>query len=132
MEDRFKLRFWDKIMENMIEFGDWENAMAFLYLLQSGDTIPMQCTGLKDKNGNLIYEGDIVKYTSKPSKKQDPRIKPLVENYKVVWSEKFTGYQLQASNGVNCQSIAVVLEQIEVIGNIYENPELLGVENANI
>ena len=70
--------------------------------------ILMQYTGLKDKNGKEIYEGDIVRKTfwnSIPCKRID------IIKIPDCYYHTFTGMQD---------------EEFEVIGNIYENPELLG------
>lgn len=76
-----------------------------------------QFTGLKDKNGVRIFEGDIVSLV-----KHDGLI------YKVVYVP--CRYELVNSKGVNCFVLDIYKsENIEVIGNIYDNPELLGGEN---
>ena len=72
-----------------------------------------QFTGLTDKNGVRIFEGDIVSLV-----KHDGLI------YKVVYVP--CRYELVNSKGVNCFVLDIYKsENIEVIGNIHDNPELL-------
>ena len=86
------------------------------YQIQSnGQIVLLQYTGLKDKNGVEIYEGDIVKYKTFYYGKEKERI------VEVKWEKEatdlfgepdFIGFLARWEGG-------------EVIGNIYENPELL-------
>ena len=72
-----------------------------------------QCTGLKDKNGNLIWENDVVK---------DKYMK-----YRVIWSEEEGSWMLQTVSGAMYGIGGVNSKKYEVIGNIFDNPELLEV-----
>lgn len=83
-----------------------------------------QYTGLKDKNGKEIYEGDIVQYNHSTA------VYGLPLKYKgaVEW---FDGYTLEGNNAKfhinNRFDIGqdIIWPEIEVIGTIYENPELM-------
>jgi len=84
------------------ETDDWQDK----YIL-------MQYTGLKDKNGKEIYEGDIVKfiYNSTPQQEIIGQVK-WRDDY-LAW--EFGSYLIEPTPK----------KTIEIIGNIYENPELL-------
>jgi hypothetical protein len=83
-----------------------------------------QCTGLKDKNGKLIYEGDIV-------------YSPLDNGTKKVifWDKGLASFMAhnpkdkKFTHGIG-DGYFIELE-FEVIGNIHENPELLEVQDDN-
>ena len=75
-------------------------------------TVLMQYTGLTDKNGREIYEGDICRVDH-----LDPRY--TVENTLISWNERDAGWSV----GIGLPS--EVDWSHEVVGNIYENPELL-------
>jgi hypothetical protein len=85
-----------------------------------------QFTGLKDKNGKEIYEGDLIEYRSHPAKMQI---------CKVVWDEtsaRFMAYRLdEGQDGRDKQWWSFFsASHLKVIGNIYENPELIR-QNTN-
>ena len=126
MKDRFKFRAWnlekgimqynaedtyDGISENGIEHSN------FSALIEDDEYIIMQCTGLKDRNGKLIYEGDLLK----------TRFGLIL---KVYWREQSAMFWLETLDGVIPFTFYAKQQLdgdlMEVIGNIYENKELLG------
>lgn len=85
-----------------------------------GDSILMQYTGLKDKNGKEIYEGDVLKVDNSLQVSCWMRgdictVKALPGRFKL---------ENKAGDGNMMQED--MQDVVEIIGNIYENPELLG------
>ena len=139
MKDRFKFRVWyepkgitsDKpiMIYNAEDTYDCMAGKPFIIykscfgdVLEDDEYTVMQCTGLKDKNDKLIYEGDIVK-TWKFSTGE-------ISNKVVAWNEARCGCRLYTidhfKRGIVFSPQSMVhVTTIEVIGNIYENPELL-------
>lgn len=79
------------------------------------DKYLMQSTGLFDKNGKEIFEGDIVHAYS-----EDARLIGAVEYFD-------NAYCIKTKNGVY-NSLWINAEQYEIVGNVFENPELLEVK----
>lgn len=84
-----------------------------------------ECMGLRDKNGKLIFEGDIIRY-------EDPIDKGI---YKVVWDKRFSRFALAAER---CGITKIISDFWYYnsslclhIGNIHDNPELLKRDKNN-
>ena len=128
-----KFRAWDNnrklMIDEVVVIDLYNECIGYLYRseivqgeivsrLPINDVIIMQSTGLFDKNGKEIYEGDIVKgYSVYP----EPSI-----------FEPFLMGEVYYTNRGTWDSYSYILggfnEQVEVIGNIYENKELIEVE----
>ena len=123
MNDRFKFRTWNFIV-NRYQYFDFNN-----FAKMDHDTIQWhilkleQCTGLKDKNDRLIYEGDIVKRHSKYSEEEKDAI------LQVEWNCK-CGRYITTDKKRDNWFFSMFDYEYEVIGNIHENPELL--EDNNV
>ena len=79
-----------------------------------------QCTGLKDKNGKLIWENDIVAYWDTYSTESGYAEADCIG--KVVWDAETISFQV--TNRLSAESYEV-LDECSVIGNKFDNPELL-------
>lgn len=118
MNDRLiEFRAWDKFQKKMISWDECLNNEALIseILLNSERYEPMQCTGLKDKNGRLIYEGDIVNILCEVE--EQGVVEWATEEAQFVVSAEQAGF---VANFDNYRG-----SDLEVIGSIYENSYLL-------
>ena len=79
-----------------------------------------QCTGLKDKNGQKIWENDVVGFWDTYSTENGQAEADCIG--KVVWDDETISFQV--TNRLSADSYEV-LDECGVIGNIFDNPELL-------
>ena len=81
-----------------------------------------QYTGLKDKNGQRIFEGDIVAFLGI---RWDGPDGDRVDYVGIVrYSDEHTSFNFEISNGL--QATTFEADDVKVIGNIHDNPELMG------
>ncbi len=101
--------------------GEWTIFTGALKVVQEGNWQLMQCTGLKDKNGKLIYEGDIMSWKA-------GTIWQIKWKYGGFWLWQETGYReywADPNSTGGGREFRSLQDEIEIIGNIYENPDLL-------
>ncbi len=123
-----KFRAWGIISNRM---RSWENVLMDGMLLSAIGLPPDECrlvwlqyTGLKDKNGVEIYEGDIATYRTWQGK-VGGKLKTV--NAEVYWDKNAWCIKWKTKLGVGSTGLHIPESEefgSEVIGNIYENPEL--------
>ena len=113
--DRFKFRVWSTKHNCYQEYCSFDLTMEGRLIDGAGNTenngredlIIEQCTGLKDKNGNLIYEGDVIQAPSTPQK------------YIISWGHH--GFFAKCG----CHSYPMSgTDLFEIIGNIHEQKDV--------
>ena len=145
MQDRLKFRVWHETLKQM-HYNDFiitaTGYTAKLY--QENDymmkfnqydlefdkqCVVMQSTGLKDKNGKVIYEGDIVQFYNDE----------FLQTMKIIWDNDELDFKaIGLKKSVECYEkdflyLGYIKKEysLEVIGNIYENSELLEVADES-
>ena len=132
MNDRFMVRYWCKDSKKYLDShklvynnGTYTqvstkqspNGTYHSYIVRDWNTselIPEQCSGLKDKNGKLIYEGDILQDC-------EQRIRVVFDEQRYCFM--FEYQNTRAYKPITC--IDVLDSELEVIGNVHENEGLL-------
>ena len=134
MNDRYKYRAWNKEtktmhdVEGVYAYNDefTEGGEVFLKGFQTSHYFPeqvelVQCTGLKYKNGTLIYEGDILKAYYENSDTETTEF----DYVPVGFDDKAVAFYLGNKHREFIADGTFIPEEYEVAGNIYENKELL-------
>ena len=118
-EDKTKYeRYPDDLTLNSLMSGNYSEEEP----IQDEGTIRVQYTGLKDRHGKEIYEGDIIKASWNSEKINDDRIGVIKDIRAVDWymSDGFLAGHDESNYGNR-----------EIIGNIYENKDLLSTQSVD-
>ena len=128
MNDRYlfraKRKNWKQLPKEMwwVEgylYGIWEHRYILWGMINDVPNMVevdpptiCQCTGLKDKHGKLIFENDIVR---------------CGKNCTVTWCDTFASWRLNTSGWIYSHFFgeACKPEDVEIVGNIFDNPELM-------
>ena len=141
MGREIKFRAWDTVNKGWFEpvgdlFVTGDGALGYVFkagaygrpgftYLTSGVYQLSQFTGLHDATDREIYEGDIVEYRT------DVRAAPFTLRYVVLWKDSATGfspfadYECGGPDDEHIVEPAFDADMVRVVGNIYENPDLL-------
>jgi uncharacterized phage protein (TIGR01671 family) len=129
MNREFKFRVWDNVNKEMVYF-DFQKLLntnaPWVLALKFGAMDVMQFTGLHDKNGKEIYEGDILEIDW-------PLLGEKIPGWVVVWEKnnclfcipQCETWMLKRPNKIVRFGVGQVSHLGEIIGNIYEHPHLL-------
>lgn len=148
-----KFRAWSKLASRMyivnglhfdrgmVQYANNDNAIRFIKL---ENIILMQSTGLFDKNGKEIFEGDILKFNDEwPDYCYEGYVDGSIDGINHVEIKREKTYFAFGKTKIPESSLIALVEdehypfeellteasyEFEIIGNIYENPELLEVE----
>jgi len=114
--NQIKFRIYSTSTKRWYFSDDPESTMTVKDLQEgnSGTWKVMQFTGLKDKNGKEIYNGDIFS------------VQNWGTNFEIVWETDAGAWRLRSlDENKGMMGLGCLSELIEIIGNIYDNPELL-------
>ena len=133
---KIKFRAWDSKNKYMLDsaYGDWISFDGVAYTQASythntpnieiegaKDYTLMQYTGLKDKNGKEIYEGDICISTE-----EDSYCVETIRNGEILWNNEKAYFKIEYFDDSFRNMSLLHQIELEIIGNIHENPELKG------
>lgn len=119
--DRFQFRVWNKVTNSYTRSFSftglvYNDGKFRLFGSTCENIIIEQCTGIKDINGEFIYEGDIINISEGG----------FNDNLAVHWSSMLCMFVLNAEcpHGIHINMITA--KTMKVVGNIHQNPQLLG------
>ena len=137
-DDEYKAIIIPSVNSNMFTQESCNEDLGFENWYKVDPSTICQCTGLKDKNGKLIWENDVVRFKHEKFDFDDglepwersclPNKKEYTRNYAVEFCNTSTHYGLRFRNKsiwFMVHRMTVVMHDVDVIGNIFDNPELI-------
>ena len=111
MSREFRFRVYSFVDKEFIYFDIYDYPQG----IAGGVSEPQQYTGLNDKNGKEIYEGDIIEqnFGEKPTR---GLVKFSRGSFRVIWPA-------EPYDDLGC----MLIEYVTVIGNVFENPKMRGI-----
>ena len=121
MKREIRFRVWDDVEKKMYQWEDmcWKWMMHQLNNPEIHSV--MQYIGIKDKNGKEVYEGDILKIAYEIGDEEEIKV------VEYCGHEGYPAFDFK-DNEMESNGLSVAFNQndtFEIIGNIYQNPELL-------
>jgi hypothetical protein len=114
MNRKIKFRYWNDVIKQMVNDPPmpYKDGWTVEQLFSDRGWVWMQFTGLLDRNGKEIYESDICKWET-----TGPESEVVIDQ--IIWENFPACFSFGKGETMACH------DHLEVIGNIYENPELL-------
>lgn len=135
MNRKIKFRAWDDLNGMMISEAPILNSFTYL---GSGEilkryTLVMQYTGIKDKNGVEIFEGDLLRYPANNEWEKENYVVFEVFFHDGDCADTHIGFQFNRLHFKGCiagyhsmeKFLPKYTAKMEVIGNVYDSPELI-------
>ena len=119
-----RFRAWDKTLNKIHSWSTIENHFTLEELLDDNFFEAMQYTGLKDKYGTEIYDGDYIRYSTRTINGSIyTHVCRVFQHESGTW--RIEGYHEDNHSYETKGTVYAAHLICEVIGNIYENPELV-------
>ena len=107
-----------RVCEVMNSYSKAGEEYGFGNFIEVDPSTICQCTGLKDKNGDMVFENDMM------SAHLDDYFPEDITYARVIWGD--TGYCLREKDSIDIQPLEEIdMEYFTVCGNVFDNPELL-------
>ncbi len=134
MERILKFRVWDEITRCLYPFTFQDVGAGGFIFIKGLSVVPLlpfnitQSTDLLDRDGKEIYKGDILSYISTEYEDKETGRTSCVGE--VVWYDNFCfAFRYKDKNDVWFLNSDFDFKKVKVIGNIFENPESLKIQN---